>query len=493
MIQASSVVIIGSGVAGLATAIRLRHMGFEVTVIEANAYPGGKLSSLEIKGYRFDAGPSLFTLPQLVDELFVFCGRNPRDYFNYTKLDILCHYFYEDGTRISAYSDVEKFACEAELKTGEPGEKILQYLNESKRIYEITEPVFLKNSLHRISTYFERTTLTAIPKLPSLRMFQTMHQYHQKHFQTRYFTQLFNRYATYNGSDPYRAPATLSLIPHIEFHHGAYLPEGGMIAITQALYQLAVDLGVAFRFNERAERIVHSKYKVRSVKTTCTEYEADIVVSNMDIHPTYHRLIPELKRPNIVIQQPRSSSALIFYWGIKRRFDELDVHNIFFSDNYEEEFNHITHTKTVYHDPTVYVNITSKKVKDDAPDDCENWFVMINTPHNTGQDWDRIISESRKNILNKLNRLLHTSLEEYIECESVLDPRSIESKTSSYLGALYGNSSNNRMAAFFRHKNFSSELRGLYFCGGSVHPGGGIPLCLYSATITADLIHENNQ
>jgi phytoene dehydrogenase-like protein len=208
----------------------------------------------------------------------------------------------------------------------------------------------------------------------------------------------------------------------------------------------------------------------------------------MDIVATYKHLLPDAKHPEKLLSQPKSSSALIFYWGIRKEFPNLDVHNIFFSKNYQAEFEHIFKHKTIYHDPTIYVNIGSKGEPADAPAGCETWFVMINTPNNTGQDWHKLTAETRKNVLQKLSRLLNTNIEPLIEVESTLDARSIEAKTFSSQGALYGNSSNNRYAAFLRHANFSKQFKNLYFVGGSVHPGGGIPLCLSSAAITSSLI-----
>jgi phytoene dehydrogenase-like protein len=198
--------------------------------------------------------------------------------------------------------------------------------------------------------------------------------------------------------------------------------------------------------------------------------------------------MPSQKAPEKILSQERSSSAIIFYWGIRHSFEQLNLHNIFFSKNYQAEFASIFSSHTVADDSTVYVNISSKDELADAPDGCENWFVMVNAPANVGQDWDEIIQRTRKNILSKLSKQLETNLEDFIECESILDPRSIEAKTQSAQGALYGSASNNRYAAFLRHPNFSSQIKNLYFCGGSVHPGGGIPLCLLSAKITAALI-----
>jgi phytoene dehydrogenase-like protein len=179
---------------------------------------------------------------------------------------------------------------------------------------------------------------------------------------------------------------------------------------------------------------------------------------------------------------------MIFYWGINRQFEELDLHNIFFSDDYEKEFKKIFEEGEVIEDPTVYINITSKMNQNDAPSGMENWFVMINVPYNSGQDWQQIRKKARGNIIKKLNALLKTNIEDLIIEEDFLDPVKIENRTSSFGGALYGASSNDRMAAFFRHPNFS-KIKGLFFVGGSVHPGGGIPLCLLSSKIV-DTLHD---
>lgn len=182
---------------------------------------------------------------------------------------------------------------------------------------------------------------------------------------------------------------------------------------------------------------------------------------------------------------------MIFYWGIRKNFPQLNLHNIFFSGDYEAEFTHLFKHKNLYKDPTVYINITSKfEPGIQAPEGMENWFVMINVPANIGQNWERYRTESRERIIAKLSRILGVAVEDLIVSESVADPVSIESLTDSYMGSLYGTSSNSKMAAFMRHPNFSKTISGLYFVGGSVHPGGGIPLCLSSAAITEKIIWQ---
>lgn len=481
-----TVAIIGSGVAGLACAIRLAKKGHTVSVFEANAYPGGKLTEIQLGAYRFDAGPSLFTLPEEIEALYELHGLDAKAYFDYKKLDSTCKYFYSDGTEINAFANIEDLKEEIYQKTGEPKKNIEKALNKSAFLYAFLSPLFMHKSLHKLSTWLSKNAFRAYTKLSQFNFNRSMNQINKLRFSNKKVVQLFNRYATYNGSNPYQAPGTLNIIPHLEFGIGAYFPNKGMHDITQSLYTLAKKVGVKFVFNTPVSKITLHEGKAKGVVTKFGFHKMDRIVSNMDVVGTYEKLLKGERKPTKLLSQPKSSSALIFYWGIKKEFKQLDLHNIFFSDDYQLEFDHIFKTGTVFNDPTVYLNITSTQKPDDAPEGCQNWFTMINVPNNQGQDWDEVIKEARKNILKKLSAQLGEDIELLIEVEDTLDPRKIEIRTSSTQGALYGNSSNNKYAAFLRHPNFSKHIKGLYFCGGSVHPGGGIPLCLLSAKIVAD-------
>ncbi|MFD2570740.1 1-hydroxycarotenoid 3,4-desaturase CrtD [Spirosoma soli] len=496
--------VIGAGIAGIAASIRLAVKGYDVDVYEANAYPGGKLSSFEqqagkLHTYRFDAGPSLFTMPHLVDELFQLAGRNPADYFEYIRLDETCRYFWDDGTRLTAWSDHDRFGREVETVLGEPARHLQEHLHDSAVKYDVTEKLFLHRSLHKASTWLNRDALRGYLNLPRLGVFGTMNEANERRFQHPKLVQLFNRYATYNGSDPYQTPATMNIIPHLEYNIGAFFPTGGMISITNSLVRLAEDLGVRFHFNTRVTEIVTEGKKVIGLHTKGRAGGAEVeqlvnpaplalCISNMDVVNTFRKLLPDARQPERILRQPKSSSGLIFYWGIKREFAELGLHNIFFSNDYRAEFDSLFGRNELHNDPTIYLNITSKYKPDDAPSGCENWFILLNAPNNTGQDWDAIIQQARRDVIRKLSHNLGVDIEPLIETESVLDPRSIESRTSSSQGALYGNSSNNRFAAFLRHANFSRQFNNMYFVGGSVHPGGGIPLCLLSAKIATEMV-----
>ena len=488
----ASAIIIGSGIAGIAAALRLRAAGYDVSVFEANHYPGGKLHAFELGAYRFDAGPSLFTMPELVTELFELFNEQAKDFFQYDRKETVCNYFWEDGMRFTVDANREIFAKEAATHFDIEASSILNYLQRSEKKYEFTSPIFLEKSLHKIATYLSIDTIKSIKQVWSLDLGTNLNSLNEKSIKEPHLVQLFNRYATYNGSSPYLSNGVMSLIPHLELHKGTYFPVGGMHCITTSLYQLALRHGIQFHFNKKVEEIIIKEGRAIGIKTDDKEHFADCIVSNMDIYATYKKMLKHEKHPERTLQQERSSSAIIFYWGIKKQFSELDLHNILFSGNYKKEFEHIFDHKSLFEDPTIYINITSKELASDAPAGHENWFVMINAPADFGQDWDVFVAQARQNIIDKVNRLLGVDIESLIEVEDILTPPLIEARTGSYRGALYGAASNSKFAAFLRHPNFMSKLKGLYCCGGSVHPGGGIPLCLLSAKITSDLIISNS-
>ena len=480
-------IVVGAGIAGIASAIRLVNKGFTVTVLEANTYPGGKLSEIQLGNYRFDAGPSLFTMPEYVLELFQLSGKNPSDYFTYETSKTACHYFFNDGTFLPFSADQTELLREVEKVLQVDSKPLKRHFEKSAFLYRSTKKAFLENSLHRLKNYFTFRLFRTLAVAPFLDIFTTMHQANAKALNHPKLVQIFDRYATYNGSNPYQAPGILNIIPHLEHGIGSYFPTKGMHSITLSLVRLAEELGVTFQYGMKVDEIVEDGKKVSGVRANGNFYPAETVICNADVKPAYRYLLKNTKAKQRTLNQEPSSSAMIFYWGIKGTFPQLDLHSIFFASDYQREFETIFTQKTVADDPTVYVHVSSKFVKDHAPAGCENWFVMVNVPSNSGQDWEELRQRIRTAVLQKLSKLLQTDIGALIEEEDYLDPIRIEARTSSFAGALYGASSNERMAAFFRHSNFS-KVRGLYFVGGSVHPGGGIPLCLLSAKIATSEI-----
>ncbi|MBT2160832.1 1-hydroxycarotenoid 3,4-desaturase CrtD [Zobellia barbeyronii] len=481
------IAVIGSGIGGLATACRLASKGHEVTVFEKNDSPGGKISEINMEGYRFDTGPSLFTLPELVEELYGAAGEKVPATFAYKKLDVLCKYFFKSGENLIAWSDQQKFTDECVEKLGEDPSNVTRYFKSALLIYKITADIFLFNSLHKVKNLLKFSVLKSLLQVHKIRFYKTMHEDNKSSFKSPLLIQLFDRYATYNGSNPYKAPATLNVIAHLENNLGAYFPEQGMYSIVKSIYELALKKGVRFNFNSLVTSIDIKNNKAVGVSVGDEKFAFDSVVSDSDINYVVNNLMDHPQKKRIERLEP-SSSALVFYWGVNKEFPELDLHNILFSGDYKEEFTNLFQEKTIHNDPTVYIFVSSKMVKSDAPKNCENWFVMVNAPSNSKENWDELIRATKQNIINKINKSLKTNIEDYIEYEKIASPITIEQNTLSKGGALYGNSSNSMFAAFLRHPNFLKSVKNLYFVGGSVHPGGGIPLCLASAKIVANEI-----
>ncbi|URA10871.1 phytoene desaturase family protein [Thermospira aquatica] len=485
------VAVIGAGMGGLAVAARLARMGWQVDVFEKRSGPGGKNFEQTWDGFRMDAGPSLLTMVEVFEELFHFCGKRFSDYCTPVKLDPICHYWFDDGSRTFAPGSVEKFIEHFFHLGWAPKENIQRFFRRAKKLYGIGGNLFLYKSLQEMDTYLSFSGMKSLVQLWRMDVFRAMHEAHLRSFDDGRMVQLFDRYATYNGSNPFQAPATLDIIPYVEYSGGGWAVREGIHALATALERLGKELGVRFFYNTPVERIWAEGKMVKGIFKEGKKISYDLVVSNADVYQTYRMLGCSdgrwIKRYRKL--EP-SSSGFVFYWGVDQSFPELGVHNIFFSADYRKEFEDIFVRKVLPEDPTVYINITSKVNPEDAPAGCENWFILINTPPHRGQNWEEMKDALRERILLRLEKSLGKSVRSHIVLEKTLTPADIERETGSTFGSIYGISSNSWNAAFLRHPNRSSEYQRLYLVGGSVHPGGGMPLVLLSAKIASELIEK---
>ena len=314
-IKDSRVAVVGSGIAGLSAAIRAAVAGAEVHVYEQNSYTGGKVTAFQKDGFRFDAGPSLFTLPNLVDDLFKLAVENPRDYFNYHVHNTVCNYFWRDGTRFSMYPQLEKnIEVISKNFSSLEASRVADYFSDAAKKYNLTSPYFLENSLHKPSTFMTLEVLKVLRAIPSLGLFSTLDEENKKYFKDPKLVQLFNRYATYNGSSPFLTPGIMQMITHLEHGLGTYLPKGGMHEISQSLTRLALKLGVEFHLGHKVEKLNSVQNKMVGIQVNGIEHPCDTIFVNSDVKHAYsHLLSPELKRPKKTLKQEPSSSALIFY------------------------------------------------------------------------------------------------------------------------------------------------------------------------------------
>lgn len=481
------VAVIGGGVAGLAAAARLAAQGYRVDLLEAASEPGGKMRDYQADGFRFDGGPSLFTLPEVMEQLFADCGKKMSDYVTYDRLELVTRYFYPDGTQVNAWSSPERLASELELKIGEPAAQVLAFLKRAAYMYRITASVFIERSLHDWRNLLRLSTFLRLFAIPRLGIFTSMYHFQKRWLRHERSLQLFGRFATYNGSDPYRAPGTLSMIAHIEQERGAFYPHGGMVALRNALHQLAIDLGVHIRVNTRADRFwIHEK-RLKGLLLGEEREVYPIVVCANDILQVQRQQMPRKYSLKRFLSQELSTSAVVFHWAVQGSFPQLDLHNVFFSAHYRREFQHLQRGEIDF-DPTWYVYISSKKNPADAPSGFENWFVMANVPAQRDLPWEALVERLREEAFDRLSKALGIDLKSLVNEQRVITPLEMERVTGAVGGALYGPASNSRWSAFLRQANRDQRIKGLFYCGGTVHPGGGIPLCLHSAAITADLV-----
>lgn len=485
-----NIAIIGSGIGGLAAAIRMAVRGHDVRVYEKADRPGGMIQQKEWNGYRWDLGPTTLLLPDQLEELFLLAGEEMKISVRNVQLEQVSKYFFSDGMILDAYGDIDDFCKELHEKTGEPARRIYRYLNRQRRRYENSSEVFRRFSLSFREIFMQKSPgRSFIPALLSDVM-QTAHGMNKRSFRSKYVHRLFNWLASGQGSNPYKASSISNLNAHFIHNLGVFCPEKGMNLLVRELYQLAVQLGVSFVFNEKIEGIDVRQKTVKGIYTARGYIKADIVISNADIHTVYSELLPGRTVAKKYLKQELSNSAFAFYWAIDKEFPELCIHNVLFSPDEKDEYDGLVNGKRTRH-PSIQLNISSKIAKDAAPEGCENWVVMVKVPVKNGQDWDKEQQSVRKEVIARINTLLDTDIEKHIKKEFIADPRSIEKDYASYKGSLYGSTSNRKLSTFRKHPNFLPNIHGLYFVGRTVQPGGGVPMSLSSASNIDFLIEKH--
>ncbi len=488
--MAKPVAVIGGGLAGLSGAIHLARAGCNIDLFEQTDRLGGKMNETQQQGFRFDTGPSLLTMPFVIDELFSSAGFQRQELLTLAPIQPMCRYFFADGYQLDADSDAVKMEqAVAQLSPMDRGQ-FDRFMAYSRTIYEATAEVFLFTPIHEWKKLVHKRHLPTLLKLPSIDPWRTVHGGVKRFFHDERLVQLFDRYATYNGSNPYQAPATLNIIPYVEYGLGGFYIKGGMYRLVEALEQVAQALGVRIHLDQPVQEIVTQNRRVAGVRVNGELMHTDRVLCNADVVTAFNRLLPGFARERRKLNRLEPSlSGMVFLWGVQQRHPQLVHHNIFFSADYQREFEQIFRERRAPDDPTVYVAITSRFDAGDAPAGAENWFVLVNMPYLSPDAAEPNVESVRRSVLEKLKRN-GVDLSGRISCETVITPTDLQQRYGGNCGSIYGISSNSRSMAFRRPANRSRAVRGLYFAGGACHPGGGIPLVLLSGKIAADLIIE---
>ncbi|MEX1211773.1 MAG: phytoene desaturase family protein [Balneolaceae bacterium] len=484
------VVVIGGGIGGLASAILLKTRGYEVTLLEKNETTGGKLGEVRHEGYRFDTGPSVLTLPHLLERLFTEAGKDLSDYLTITPLSHLCRYNWPDGATLDTWLDRDRTANEIDSIAPGDGVAYKRALNHAKKLHERTWDAFLENPLARLSD------LKSLPWADLLRIdaHRTLASRVDSQFNSEKLRMLFKRFATYNGSDPWKTPATLQVISHVELTLGSSYVEGGLRRLAEALETLARELGCEIRTDTMVNAITIDQKTATGVQLDDgTNLAADNVVSNMDATRTLRDLVgtrhlSRTQRTRLKLQE-LSTSGLVLLLACDRQWEQLRHHNIFFSRDYQREFQEMVDEKRPASEPTIYVTNTSLTDPNDAPPGGSNLFVLINTPPSSDRAfWEQEVTRQRTHILDRLEKAGLPGLCDSIIWESHLSPTQMMDRYEAEDGSIYGSSSNGKLSAFLRPGNRARGIHNLYLIGGTTHPGGGIPLVLLSAFHVAELV-----
>jgi phytoene desaturase len=486
------IVVIGAGIGGLSAAARLATAGREVLILEQTRRLGGKMGEVCAGGYRWDTGPSVITMRHVLDDLFDVAGRDVADYLNLRPVEPLTRYFYPDGTVLDVSRDLACTLAQIQEIEARDVEGYLKFLAYAARLYRIASPVFIYDQPPRLSSLFSVSPLNAI-RIDGLR---TMSQAINSFVRSPHMRQLLHRFATYVGASPYLAPGTLNVIAHVELNQGVWYPEGGVYQIAQALGRLAEELGVETRLACQVQTIEVQEGQVRGVTLDDGSYlSAAAIVANVDVATVYEKLLPDTAVSQRRVEELRttepSCSGFILLLGVRRTHPALAHHNIFFSSDYRREFDEIFREGVPPQDPTIYVAITSKATPEDAPPDCENWFVLVNAPAlGPGWNWESQAFAYRQLVLDQL-AARGFDVRKRIEIEKIVTPVDLEHMTGARRGALYGASSNSRWAAFLRPHNRAPDVKGLYFAGGTTHPGGGVPMVTLSGKVASQLLLQD--
>jgi len=489
-----SVLVIGGGLGSLSAAIRLAKAGLRVILFEKNPTLGGKMSEYRQSGFRWDTGPSLLTMPFVVEEIFKSVGQKRSDYLNFLALEPLCRYFFSDYTKLDASSDRKKMLLALSKFSPSQQQGYLDFIKYAGKIFNTAAEIFLFTPIHEMKKLFKAQNIPLLFKLSRIDPFRNVNQAVSCFFSDQRLVQLFNRYATYNGSDPFKAPATLNIIPYVENELGGYYIQGGMYQLVKALEKLARQLGVEIFTSSKVDKIKQINKKITGLIVQGRFISADYVVCGADVVETFNSLLDNFgdQRDKLNSLEP-SLSGMVFLWGVTRTFPSLAHHNILFSSDYRREFSQIFDDHQAPDDPTIYIAISSKSDPSDAPAASENWFILLNMPYlHKKQNWHDERLRMKEIVLQKLLRY-GLDISSHIQYEKCITPYDFYESFASNRGSIYGLSSNSRFTAFRRPANRSRLIKGLYFVGGSTHPGGGIPLVLLSGKIVAELIAEKEK
>jgi phytoene desaturase len=493
------IAVIGGGLAGLAAACVLAARGHKVILFEKNAWLGGKAAEFAEDGFRFDMGPTILTVPRVLDRIFAEAGLKTAERLDLRRLDPQWRCFFDDGSVLDLRQDVPEMA--ETLKSYAPGTEsgYADFIAMSEKLHSVSEKFFFWRSVEDIGDtldFKKNMDLATLQDVMSLRMGTTVAGQIRKRVKDKRVAQMLDHFVQYVGSSPYLSPAVLCGIAHMQTNDGVWYPMGGTRAVPVALEKLARELGVEVRLETGIAKIHQVEGRAGRVETDTGELiDVTAVVSNMDSVRTYRELIGGAPADSFAKRWKRepACSGVVLYLGLDRAYEHLAHHDFVFSRDPEEEFDFIYHKGEPAPDPTCYIAAPSRTEPGVAPEGGEALYILVHTPYlRPHHDWAQMLPAYRQVIFDKLARTAGMKdLESRIRVERALTPQDINDRYRVLNGAIYGLASHGRMFGAFKPGNRSRDLPGLYLAGGAAHPGPGMPMVLMSGWIAADTLHAD--
>ncbi|MGF1634490.1 MAG: phytoene desaturase family protein [Phycisphaerae bacterium] len=513
------VVVIGGGVGGLAAAVRLAARGVAVTLLEKNPRLGGKLNLWEAphphrtddRPFRFDTGPSLLTLPFVFQDLFKAAGFDARDMLPITPLAPVSRFVWADGQTFELSSDEERMLAEVRRFAPDDEAGFTRFYDYGRNIWNLAGELFLAQAPEQIIKRGDLSPMQGLAMASTpfrIGMFKRFHAVVDKHIRSQRLREVLYQYATYSGASPFKAPATLAVIPYAELHFGGWYPVGGMYRIAEALAEVAKRLGVDVRTEAPVRRILIEKTTAgrktqrRAVGVeldTGERLDAAAVIANADVVYTYRKLIDPEHRPHYpddkLDRLEPGGSGMVLLLGVEGTYPQLAHHTKFMPEDYTSDLRAMFDNHTVPDDPCIYVAASTRTDPTQAPQGCENLFVLASAPAIAGPgrkvDWARQAPQYRDKLVHMLeHRFGLTDLANRIVVEKSWCPMDLLHTYNANAGSIYGIGSNSRMQAFLRPPNRDKAVSNLFFCGGATHPGGGLPLVALSGKIASEMAEE---
>jgi len=485
-----SAVIIGAGVGGIATAIKLVQNGYRVKVYEKNASPGGRCGQILREGHRFDLGATIILMPSIYRAVFKTLGLNLDDCFDVKPLPEIYKLYFDDHTAFSFTTD--ETVMESQLEKLEPGsfQNLKSYISIGYKLFEYSMDELLGRNFYSLSDFM---TLNNVKLLFKIKTHIRHIKYVSRFFKHPHLKVAFTFQNIYVGQDPNKAPALFSMLPAAEITEGSFFPIGGMYKIVETLVSTATELGVEFFYNQPVTRIAVNKDKAEHVVLgdgTCIT--ADIFVANADLPYVYHDLLPDKRSVARLDKMKFSCSAIVFHWGLDRSYPQLSHHNVFLSEPFSEGLDQIFKEKSMSARPSFYVHSPVGSDPSAAPVNQDSISIIVPVGYmdpKKEQDWYELKTVARSFVLKRLKKEGLEDIEDHIKFEICTLPQTWSSSLNIFRGAVFGSINHSILQmGYFRPHNKHNRYKNLYFVGGSTHPGNGVPLVLLSSKLTTERI-----